>query len=73
MKKRTMFMPTTQPENFVDEFQKASKVLGVGFSQWVGDACVEFLAKQTGESVEDVRARLGDRIARGRPSTKDAK
>ena len=60
MRKRQM--TTSQPESWIEAFQKQASLEGMTFSEWVGEACLLLLEYQGGDP-----SKLCARTPKGRP------
>lgn len=68
MRKRQM--TTSQPESWIEAFQKQASLEGMTFSEWVGQACLRslpFSDEADWSQAEAIRVHgLSQRVSRGR-------
>lgn len=62
---RSVLMPTTQPAEWVLEFESAASENGFTLSEWVGQACLNQLEK---DGKKSVLKKLPERSRPGRKS-----
>jgi hypothetical protein len=63
--KANEIMSSSQPVVWKRRFIRRASLDGVGLSEWIGQACLEYLAKLEGRSLAEVMADLGPRGRRG--------
>jgi len=67
MKIRSVFMPTSQPIDWIEVFDKCAADQGMSLSEWVGVACLAKAAKDLGRDGSWVAEVSSARSKRGRP------
>lgn len=63
---RSVLMPTTQPAEWVLDFEARASESKMTLSEWVGLACVKESASMRGKETSEVLAVLPDRAKPGR-------
>jgi hypothetical protein len=68
MKIRSIYMPTSQPVDWIEVFDKCATDEGVSLSEWVGIACLKKAACHLGLDDKWVSDVSSARARRGRPA-----